>query len=110
MEDRFEEIVAAEEREVAGEAVTAPRYEGSTDLEVDDTPEPGRSRRPAYLAAGIIGVLIAAVAVVSSQATSLSNWGWVAYAYTVTYSSMIGYVTWLVWRIHVIRQRVEEVL
>ena len=108
-EDRFEELVAAEEREVAGEAVTAPRYEGSTELDLDDAP-PVRDRRAAWIAAGVALVLVAAVAVVSSQATSLSRWGWVAYAYTVTYAAMIAYVTWLVWRIHETRKKVQEVL
>ena len=71
---------------------------------------PTNSRRATYIAASIGFVLAAAVAAVSSQATSLSNWGWVAYAYTVTYAAMISYVTWLIWRIHMTRLRVEEVL
>lgn len=110
LEDRFEEIVAAEERAVAGEAVTAPRYEGSTTMVFEDAVAPPRNRRATAIAAAIGFSLAAAVAAVSSQATSLSNWGWVAYAYTVTYASMIAYVTWLVWRIHTVRLRVEEVL
>lgn len=108
LEDRFEEIVAAEERAVAGEAVTAPRYEGSTEMVWDDA-APVRDRRATFVAVAIGLVLAAAVAAVSSQATSLSNWGWVAYAYTVTYAAMLAYVTWLVWRIHTTRRRVEEV-
>jgi len=71
---------------------------------------PARDNR-ANIIAGAIGFsLLIAVAAVSSQATSLSNWGWVTYAYTVTYASMIAYVTWLIWRIHLARRRVEEVL
>ncbi|MCB2222654.1 MAG: cytochrome c biogenesis protein CcsA [Actinobacteria bacterium] len=109
LEDRFEDLVAAEEREVAGEAVTAPRYEGSTELEIEETPPPARSRRAVVLALAIAAFLVAAVAVVSSQATSLSRWGWVAYAYTVAYVAMLTYVAWLAWRITVTRRRVEEV-
>jgi len=107
LEDQFDEIVAAEERDVAGEAVTAPRYEGSTEMVYEDA-TPARDNR-ANIIAGAIGFsLLIAVAAVSSQATSLSNWGWVTYAYTVTYASMIAYVTWLIWRIHLARRRVEE--
>jgi len=108
LEDRFDEIVAAEERDVAGEAVTAPRYEGSTEIVYDDE-IPARDNRATFIAAGIGVLLLAVVGVVSSQASSLTNWGWVAYAYTVTYAAMIAYVTWLVWRIYATRKRVEEV-
>ena len=108
LEDEFEEIVAAEEREVAGEAVTAPRYEGSTEMVYDDI-APARDTRSTVIAVTIAAVLLGAVAAVSSQATSLSNWGWVSYAYTVTYAAMLSYVTWLIWRTQATRRRVEEV-
>jgi len=109
LEDRFEEIVAAEERDVAGEAVIAPRYEGSTELVYEDI-APDRDNRPTIIAGAIAVILVIAVTIVGSQATSLTNWGWVAYAYTVTYAAMIAYITWLIWRIQVARRRVEEAL
>jgi len=109
LEDQFEEIVAAEERDVAGEAVIAPRYEGSTEMVYEDI-APARDNRATIIAMAIAVVLMIAVAAVGSQATSLTNWGWVAYAYTVTYAAMIAYVTWLIWRIQAARRRVEEVL
>jgi hypothetical protein len=111
LEDRFEQIVAAEERAVAGEAVTAPRFGTGTAVAVATPPEtaPAASGR-AWILMGLAAlVLVAAVAVVGSRAASLSNWGWVAYAYSVTYAAMIAYVTWLAWRIQSVRRRVEEV-
>lgn len=107
LEDEFEEIVAAEEREVAGEAVTAPRYEGSTALVYGDI-APARDHRTTIIAAAVVTVLVIAAAIVGSQATSLSRWGWVAYAYTVTYVAIIANVTRLIWRIQSARRRVEE--
>jgi hypothetical protein len=111
LKDRFEQIVGAEERAVAGEAVTAPRFGARTGVAVEAPPEPATGNSTATWALiGLAAALgIAAVATVGSRATSLSDWGWVAYAYSVTYAGMIVYVTWLVWRIRSIRRRVEEV-
>lgn len=110
LEDRFDEIVAAEEREVAGEAITAPRYEDAPRAFDTEDRASGGTRNLSMMLPAVAAILVvAAVAIVSSQATSLTNWGWVAYAYTVTYVAMIAYVTWLIWRIRTTRRRVEEV-
>ena len=110
LEDRFDQIVAAEEREVAGEAITAPRYEDAPETFHAEAQAHGRTRNLSMMLPAIAAiVVVAAVGIVSSRATSLTNWGWVSYAYTVTYVAMIAYVTWLIWRIHTTRRRVEEV-
>ena len=38
----------------------------------------------------------------------MSEWGWVIFAYTITYGALIGYVTSLAWRIRIARRRLEE--
>jgi len=39
----------------------------------------------------------------------MTEWRWVIFAYTVSYSAIIGYATWLAWRIHSARRRLEEI-
>ncbi len=38
----------------------------------------------------------------------MSAWGWVAFAYTVTFASMAGYAWWTTARLVAVRRRIEE--
>jgi heme exporter protein C len=108
LDDRFDELVAAEEREVAGEAVSAPRFGATAEPTADPIERRSRRSRIPIVAGVLVAAAVAAAAVVGSRASDLSNWGWVAYAFAVTYSALAAYAAWLVWRIHRARMRVEE--
>jgi hypothetical protein len=38
----------------------------------------------------------------------VSDWGWVAFAFAVTYGSMTAYATWSTARLRRVRRRLEE--
>ena len=39
----------------------------------------------------------------------MSEWGWVAFAYSVAYAAILSYIGWLAWRVRNARRRLEEV-
>ena len=91
LEDLAEKAAASAERRVAGAAVTAP---GAPETAPPaDTGEVRRRPGAAPLLAA--SALVTGALVTASQSSSLSPWGWVAYAFGATYASMAVYALWL---------------